>query len=292
MSKRLANAISSVSPDSLPGDSDNLPADLPDPGPAPGEQSGEGDKGGGRTVDNVRGELTRKMEREREYFTGRIASLESKIDQLLTTAPTAAPNHNKQPNTLDDMSITELKQLRAQVPAEQKDAFEEYFEERRVREQVENQVKAITNKQSFAQQEQDATTRALGRWPDLRDPTSELYRATNKILSKLGKSADSNPRAILDAANDAGLELGLAPRDVPAPSARKVKRTAPGRSNAPVDDVDSDLTPSKQELETMAARLSGGMKGQKFTEEQLARIAKNTALYRQSRGNFGPKIKG
>jgi hypothetical protein len=282
MAGRLDTAISNVDPESLPesGTNPTAPED-PTPEAASGKKGGKGTEGDkdGRTVDNVRGELMRKMEKEREYFTDLVRSLEGKIEQLSSVAGPAKPAKAKgAPDTLDDLSIAELKTLRANVPEEQRAAFEEYFEERRVREQVETQVKAITNKQTFAQQEKTATTQALTRWPDLRDSTSELYRATNKVLNEMGQMADSNPRAILDAANEAGMQLGLSPRTGQTRRMRTVKSTAPGATDAPTDGddlVDTD------ELNRLAAKFASSTKDGKFSKEQMERIAKNAAEYRR-----------
>lgn len=283
---RLDKAISNVDPESLPGTDATPTTNAPDPGSAPGDQSGEGDgKEGGRTVDNVRGELVRKMEREREYFTGKISSLETKIDQLLSSGSSSAAAPKSQPNTLDDLSVSELKKLRPQVPDDQRESFDDYFEERRVREQVESQVKAITNRQSFAARERTANTEAMSRWPELRDATSELYKVTNRILNELGSAVDASPRAVLDAANEAGLQLGLSPKTGVKTRVRGVKRVASGQHNAPVDASD-DLEPSADEVESLAASLSGGMKDRKFTKEQLARIAKKTGEYRRNQHLF------
>lgn len=284
MSGRLQNAIQSVDPESLPGDGTNPKApDEPNPEAASGKKGGKGTDGGndGRTVDNVRGELMRKMEKEREYFTDLVRSLESKIETLTSVAGPAKPANTKgAPNTLDDLSIAELKTLRAQVPEEQREAFEEYFEERRVREVAEAQVRAITNKQSFADTEKTATEVALTRWPDLRDATSELYRATNKVLRDMGAAADSNPRAILDAANEAGMQLGLSPRAGNIRRMRSVKGTAPGATDSPVDS-DGDVAVDTEEISRLAAKFAGVTKEGKFSKEQMDRIMKNAAEYRR-----------
>jgi hypothetical protein len=283
MAGRLDTAIQNVDPESLPGP-DTTPADAGEPysGSVSGNKDGQGSKDedkGGRTVDNVRGELMRKLNQEREFFTSQIQSLESKIDQLVA-AGTSIPGKSKaSPNTLDDLSIAELKTLRTNVPEEQREAFEEYFEERRVREQVETQVKAITNKQSFAQQEQAATEQALTRWPELRDATSELYRTTNKVLAQMGKIADGNPRAVLDAANEAGMQLGLSPKTAAPRRMRSVKSPVSGATDAPVDSGAPAVDAA--EMQRIASRLGSATKGGKFSQEQMDRIMKNAAEYRR-----------
>ncbi len=292
MSGRLDNAVSSVDADSLPATTDNNapqnPAS-PDPGPVPGDQNGEGngEGEGGRTVDNVRGELTRKLDQQQAYFTGQVSSLEAKIDRLLASPTVQAPAHSNDPQAqLDAMSLTDLRNLRSQVPEENLATFDQYYEDRRISEAVESKVQTITNQQSYQEQEQQANTEAMTRWPDLRDPTSTLYTQTNKILANLGSAADSDPRAVLNASNEAALQLGLAPRTVTAPRVQNVRHVAPGGSNAPAPGNEgSGSAPSKERLQQLSNSLANGFKGE-ISDEMMERIAQRTADYRDNKDKF------
>ncbi len=286
MSDRLDNAISSVEPDSLPGTSDNDPNlnAEPTPGPVPGDKNGEGKdtETGGRTVDNVRGELTRKMTEQQNYFTGRVSALEGKIDQLLAVG--ANPAQPKPANTLDDLSVDQLRAQRDQVPEEQQAAFDDYVMERRVNERVDKRVSTVQNKQTFADQETESNRDAMSRWPDLRDPTSTLYAQTNKILASLGNSADGDPRAVLTAANEAALQLGLSPRADSLVRPRELQRTAPGGSRAPAPTSEPNV--DQTQLDSIAQSLGGAFKGGKISDEMMQRIAERTAEYRDNTDKF------
>jgi len=289
MSDRLDNALSSVTPESLPGDPNDNDANLdasPDPGPVPGDQNGEGDGAGegGRTVDNVRGELTRKLEAQRNYFTGQLEAVSSKIDQLLSQTATA-PAQPSNPNSLDDLSVDQLRQYRDQVPEDQRAAFDEYLVERRIAEKVDEKISTVRHQQSFAEQEQEANREAMSRWPDLRDRSSTLYAQTNKILAQLGNNADSDPRAVLNAANEAALQLGLTP--AAAGSNRRmtgIRPTAPGGSRAPSPAPETDV--DRAQLDAVAQSLGGAFKGGKISDEMMQRIVERTAEYREHKDKF------
>ena len=285
----LDRAVNSVIPESLPGPEDNdtnHATNTPGPGPAPGDQGGTGDEGeqSGRTVDNVHGELTRKMQQEREYFTGRITSLEGKIDQLLTSNVSKPAAGAATPNTLDDMSIADLKRARAQVPDEQRAAFDEYLDDRRIQDAVDSKVRTANNRQSFVSDESTANTAAMSRWPDLRDPTSTIYAKTNQILQSMGDRAESNPRAVLEASNEAGLQLGLAPRGVVETRVPGVRHTGPGSGTTPAPSTDPAVSDTR--IAEVAQGLAHAFTNGKISDEAMARIKENTALYKANIDKF------
>lgn len=296
MSDRLKSAMSGVPADSPPADSDPNPDshDQPESGSAAGDpgSTGEGEDGkSGRTVDNVRGELIRKMEREREYFRGHISSLEAKIDQLsglLQNSPQSAPPQGG--NQLDAMTVDQLKAMRDQVPEEQRPAFDQYLADRKLEEAAERKFKALYDRRSYETREQEANREAASRWPELRDPTSDFYAITSQILDEYGSNAETNPRAVLDAANEAGLRLGLTPKGAPSVGGRQGRSgLAPGGSHgkpSPAKGDDADL-PSMESVEDVARRLQDAMPGRKFSKEQLERIRKNTAAYTRHADDLG-----
>jgi hypothetical protein len=284
MPDRLDN-LKDVEPDSSTGHEDNHDSGLgasPDPGSGPGDKTGEGkgdqDKSG-RTVDNVRGELNRKLEQQREYFTGVVSSLEQKIERLVEARGGGEPEKPKSANSLDDLSVADLRNLRPQVPEEQRETFEAYLREREIKEEVQSQVQQYQSQQSFQQQEADANKQAVSRWPDLKDKSSTLYGKTNEILQRMGKAADENPRAVLDAANEAGIELGLSPRSFHQPKVTGARHTAPGGS-APPPGEQPNVDQSR--LDEIAKGLGDAFKGGKISDEAMERIRENTALYRQN----------
>jgi hypothetical protein len=114
----------------------------------------------------------------------------------------------------------------------------------------------------------------------LRDRSSEFYRVADRILSEMPLAAD-NPRAVLDAANEAGLELGLAPStglQRGGIGRRTPGSVAPGRrtSSGPGGGDDAVDMDSMREI---SGRLRDAMPGHKFTKEQLSRIAKRQKAY-------------
>lgn len=286
MADRL-DKLSSVEPDSLPGanDGDTNQETSPNPGPAPGDKSGEGvgsKESGGRTVENVHGELTRKLEQQKEYFTGVVSSLEAKIERLLEARSTASgePAQSKSANTLDDLSLQDLRNIRPQVPEDQREAFDQYLRDREIKETVQAEVRSAEQIRQYQAAEADANKQAVNRWPDLRDKSSAIYSKTNEILARMGDAADNDPRAVLNAANEAGIELGLIPRVVQGPRVTGVRHTAPGGTNAPAPSDPANV--DTERLNEIAGKLGGAFKGGKISDEAMERIRENTAFYRQN----------
>jgi hypothetical protein len=281
---RLDEASRSVPAGSSPDDADYQTND--DALEANASAAGDADDGGdepggegGRTIDNVRGELLRKMEKQNQMLMDELRALRQQQEARRDYGVPA----QTQPQTLDDLSIEQLENMRANVPDEQKAAFEAYLSDRKIDEKVNEKVKAVTSKQTFAQREAEANQMAFDRWPALRDKSSELYRMTDSILTSMGKEADKNPRAILDAANEAGLELGLTPSGSGAIRRRHREpgnSTVSGRSTRPTQTQEKAEEPELSQSEIN--RLAQAMPGKKFTKEQMKRIAERTKLYKES----------
>lgn len=115
MSDRLNSAISGVTPASPPEDSDrNLDLGTEPNSASDGSKNVSGEDGAegsaGRTVDNVYGELTRKLSRQEENFQSAINGIGAKVDQLVTQiSQSPQPKPAESGNQLDAMSITELR---------------------------------------------------------------------------------------------------------------------------------------------------------------------------------------
>lgn len=238
-------------------------------------------KKGKRNIDNVRGELLRKMEKQQQDLLTELNSLREAMLQANQRYGVPANVSPTAPKTLDDMSIAELEALRGNVPEDQKATYEAYLQERKIDAKVQDRLNKFEQVTERKTAEQRFNQAALDRWPQLRDRQSEFYRVTDRILGEMGPLADNNPRAVLDAANEAGLEIGLSPatgvvhrgtRSNPSSSiaSGRTKKSAPG----------NDSSTNMEELRKIAdGKLRNAMPGGKFTDEQLKRIAERSKFY-------------
>lgn len=285
---RLDDAVRSVpagpSPANDPTDEANQ--DLEAEAPEPTGNQGDGDQQEGeestRTVENVRGEALRKIQKVNDELRAELDALRNDLRQANTQygvpQPTAAPD---QPKTLDDMTVQELENAAPNVPEEQKEQFREYLIMRRAEERATQKFQSQAQLQQAQQLERKYNEQAVSRWPNLQDKSSDFYRTTDRILSEMGETAASNPRAVLDAANEAGLELGIAPAHGLIPTRRREPGTvAPGRSTADSPRKKSDV--DMAEVEKTGNRLANALPNKKFTKEQLKRIAERTQQYKDS----------
>lgn len=272
MTDRLNKALADNPADPAP----NEPTSTAPPDPAagnPGSTDGDG-KPKERTVENVYGELTRKLEKQAAQYEAQIAELRGTISGLQANpAPVAAPANS--PNTLDDMSIEQLDAFRAQVPEDKLPAFNSYYNDRVLNDKVASAVAEKVGAIESRQQQSNSDSTALARWPQLRDKSSLFARRVDQKLVEMGSRADTDPDAILHAANEIGLSMGL----VGTPTRGTPANLATGDDTAPP-------APSKNEEEELdpkiVAALQQSMPGKTFTKEQLERIKKNTKLYKDN----------
>lgn len=285
---RLDEAVRSVPADSSPANEDSdqeitetLEAEESQ---GQGDEPDTGDESGdekGRTVENVRGELLRKLEKSNADLMRELQAVREEAQRMREQygVPTSQPASN-QPKTLDDMSIQELEAAAANVPEEQRDAFQQYLLERKVQARVDERLTKFQSESERKTAEQRFNEQAIQRWPELRDRSTEFYRVTDRILSEMGSTAADNPRAVLDAANEAGLELGLHPQTGVRRSAQPAsrKQPAPGRRTK---SGPGSAEPSTALDDATIRSLSNAMPGKKFTKEQLKRIADRDKVYRE-----------
>ena len=290
---RLDEAANSVPAGSPPADDDpNLDpiADPAEKDPEPAGDKGdsgdpEGDKKDDRSLKNVQSEFQRKFEKLTAANEALAAEIRSQREQHQTPAP--VPVQKTQPQTMDDMSVEQLEQMRANVPEENRVAFETYLIERKADARVDAKLTSFTQQQSFQTNEQKANEKAFSRWPNLHDKSSEFYSITNRILQEMGPTADNSPRAVLDAANEAGLELGLQPATFKPQIRRDPGKLQGGRTNRPINRKDADSVDMESDEQVGIQKgLRNAMPGRKFTKEQLARIAKRGQLYQDNKDLF------
>lgn len=258
---------------------DDLELDANPAGDAGDSEDGpDGQKG--RSAENVRGELLRKMKKDSEAMLARLDKLATENASLKSQLAEPIVKGSQGPKTFDDMTIAELTAARPNIPAEQKEAFEEYLIDRKVDERVDGKLDKFQSKTTFKDQEDRFNEQAYQRWPELRAKGSEFYGIADKILSEMGTAGEKNPRAVLDAANEAGLELGLSPTGVPSRSTRRSPgNVAPGRSTKGTNAPDLETSAEDQKI---ANSLANAMPGKKFSEKQLKRIAKRSKMYKES----------
>jgi hypothetical protein len=105
----------------------------------------------------------------------------------------------------------------------------------------------------------------------LSDRSSEFYRAVNEHLNELGSTyVNSNPRAVLDAANDVAAQMGMAPQQVSHAAALR-GRIANKSNSGPARGVQSsDDSKVKAERDEIAKRLKGALPpGKEFNSKSL-----------------------
>lgn len=278
---RLDKALESVPAESLPaaGDLETV-ADPTESDPEPtGEQGAGGDPENqdGRNLDNVRGEFDRKFRKaqaDNQRILTELEILRSKLD----VRPGPAPQ--SEPQTLDDMSLAALKKMRPGIEEANLPAFDAYVSKREGDDELDKRFNAFEQKQSFKTAEQRAKEQAVQRWPQLQSKESEFYRVTSRIYEELGPSADINPRAVLDAANEAGYELGQTPQSYRPTIRRDPGGIQSGRTTRPTQTADPTLTDvHSEEHQAIRARLANALPSGKFTPEQIKRIEKRQKVY-------------
>ncbi len=233
----------------------------------------------GRSLENVRGELLRKLEKSEQSTRELLAEnarLLGQMMQMIQTGPAAT--QSKKPESLDDISLSELESQRGQVPEEKRAEFDSYLIRRRIDEGIKTGITKVQEESKYADERRKANQLAVDRFPQLSNRGSELYAEVNRRLSTLDPNFRKyNPRIVLNLTEDIASELGIAPRKV---SAR------PRITNGP-SSIRSDSKPAPhteqgssvlgdEEFAKIAKRLGHAMKGRKFDK---AKIMKNTEAY-------------
>ena len=238
-----------------------------------------GDSGGKkkeRTIDEVRGELVRKIEEANATNREQLA----RIEGMLAARAPAQPSQPDGVPDVNTMSADQLEALRPSIPQTQMAAFDKMVNDRRIAESVRGVINQEFGKRDVAQVRKDTAQEAFTRYPDLHNETSQLRKMTNKVLDEWGSGVNSNPRVVLDAANEAASRLGISATRKAAsggPDIRSVGgRTAPAPSGA-----NGGKTLSDEKADSIARALQGAMpRGKKFNREK---IQEAHSLYTQHR---------
>lgn len=270
MASELQRQLGDVQPESSAGEEDHLepePEELESEEGAPGnggepEDDSEDPKEQpkGRTAENVYREMSRKYDTLQERYERVLSLLESRQQEQ--------PKPDESDDPLASKSIAQLKALRGQVPEENQAAFEEYIRNREVEELVNSKVQEREQKTRFTTMREASAQEAVNLYPDLSDHTSDFAQKVDQELRRLGRQyVDSNPQAVLDAANRVALRTNHTPavRRTRVPGLPATKRNA-----APVKGTKKEPKQSVEEASKIARNLQRALpKGSKFDVEEM-----------------------
>jgi hypothetical protein len=259
MSKDLRKQLEGVIQDSPPVE----PTPEPEPTDEPAAEEPE-DKG--RSLDNVRGELLRKQEKDQDRMWGEITSLRNEIRELTQSFRAPAPQQTEPKNELDAMSVQQLEGYRGQVPPEQQAAFESYVMYRKSQDDINSRFSMFEHQQRLQQQRDQFNRTAISRFPDLTDLNSEFAREVNNRLQSQDEAiVGNNPRIVLDIANDVAIERGV------KPSSRRVVRGRPAAADtAPAPSPKPQAINSPEDRAAIARKLKGALpRGKEFNMENI-----------------------
>ncbi|HUW33541.1 MAG TPA: hypothetical protein VM223_18180 [Planctomycetota bacterium] len=194
-------------------------------------------------------EMARKQEAFQEKMQREFLEAQERMMENFRSTPVKPPENNGDP--LAQRTIAELKQLRADVPEGQKQAYEEYLVERIAQDVAQKSIDEFKSAYTAVSSREQAVKDAVNRFPDLANPASDFAKAANAKLQKLGKGyIDSNPRAVLDVANEVALETGTSFRG-PNPA----RRTNPPGKPASGNQSPATSQPDGKEDKARKARL-------------------------------------
>jgi hypothetical protein len=261
MSKDLRKQLAGVIQDSPPVDQE--PDVEPDVEPQ-GDDKDQDDGDKGRSLDNVRGELLRKQDKLRDELADLKAELRG-ISSALKSQP--KPAQPAEPaDDLMQYSVQQLESLRGQIPEEKQAEFDRYIMKRTMDEEINSRISVFTREQQLQQKRDQYNRTATSRYPDLADLTSEFAREVNYRLQDLDEDVvNSNPRIVLDLANEVAIEKGV------KPSSRRVIRGRPATADtAPAPTNKPKPSMSDEEMSDIAKRLQGALpKGKKFDMDRV-----------------------
>lgn len=241
------------------------------PGRGAGDQPREADSDEPkepRTPDNVRGELLRKLGETDQQWQQRFARIEGMLQGLSQQSQPAQPSPSATPQ-LADMTSQQLESLRPQVPEDRRGDLDKLIAQKRLDESVATTVDRRLSAQAKQQTRVQSNQQAYQRWPELRDPGSQLYQMANQVLNERGDEVSADPRALLDAANEAGMRLGLTPKSV----ARQFGNVNVPHGSEPVASNGRPQGMSKDEAAKIAQSLQQALpRGKKFDLDQATEL--------------------
>lgn len=257
----LRQAAQDAPADSSPATEPTDHAD--DGGDTPPADAGKSSDDAGKrkepSATNVRGELLRLMDQRFARIEGMLAARQE--------PPGASQPGNA--SDLSNVSADQLEAMRPNIPQSQLPAFEKLVLERRISEQVRGAVANELSSQQLTATRRTANQEAFSRYPDLHNETSPMRRMTNKVLDEMGADPKTNPRVVLDAANEAAARLGVSPAS--RRNTTQVDVRTPGARTAPAPGAAEKSTLSDEKHDAISNALKGALpRGKTFNKERVA----------------------
>ena len=208
----------------------------PETEPEPDVTKNDKDDKEDRPVENLKGELVRKLEAVEKRSDAKLDAILTRMDNMQgdiagrNQAPPDKPASTPGGNPLDSYSVDQLQlaMVNDQVDDPTKQSIQAYLPVRVARDEARRIGEENRLTDAAARTRQEANQAAVDRYQDLVDPTTQMHKETNRILLARG-SQPNNPTALLDAANEAARRLGIG---VTAPSKQpRVPQTPAGVNN-------------------------------------------------------------
>lgn len=262
----LRDQLKDVEPDSSPDSFDPAPV-MPDPS----IKDGDGGTDGDRDWKQVRGELLRKQEKATAEVTAKLDQLTKQFMEFVSSHKTgASPSAEsaKTKTSVEDYTASELEQLLPSIPEESRPQVQSIIQQKRTDERIETQLRAFTEERRKDDERKRYNNKALERFPDLRDFSSDFARMVDAEIQQLPEHiVRGNPRIVLDIANDVAISRGIQPNT--RGSMPKVTRPASGRTGPSGNESTNEGTMSDAEREAIGKRLQHNLKGKKFDMERI-----------------------
>jgi len=197
------------------------------PGSSPVEPEPETDpaeivepKPDGRTPDEVRGELLRKMEKSEERILAQLDRIAAQTSQPTPADTGQPPSTGNTDDALANYSVAQLEQYKANLLAGQDEVdptqlaqFDNYVLTRRLEEMMDGKINSLTQSQQLAQEEARFANLAKSMYPDLENSTSEFSQEVAKRKGEMtSEQLAAFPKAHLHIANEVAIERDLKPQ--------------------------------------------------------------------------------
>ena len=295
----LSDQLEGVIPDSPTGDQDHEPdvdvnaepADKepsgdPDPKPDTDDKDKDKDKDG-RDLNNIHREFARKQQEHEERMQGKFEAVMDRLNTSLRAIPqTASEPVEQDGNQLDKLPLDQLRNMRGQVPEEQKPAFEDYLIERTIKEETSRFKTEFTRSHETQLARRDANQKAMNRYPSLDERSSDFYKAVAREIGFRGGKGyvQANPTAVLDVANEVAQSMGVKP----TAASRRISRLSPHqpaarKGNKPVEAANEESTISDEKAKSIKARLEREIPGIKI---DLKKIKERHKMYSDNKDLF------
>jgi hypothetical protein len=235
------------------------------------------DKKAGRTVDNLKGEMDRKLSAQMRE----IQELKSLVLSLRPQSSSPAAPTTEPANDITRMSSVQLKQFRAQItdPA-QREALNDLIAQKTAEEVTSQRVQQFDQSQQFTSARDQANSMAVRRYPELLDPASEFRQSVDRHLLELKQRygdtyLTADPRIVLNAANEIAMKTGYKARDT-----RGGGNSVATRHQSAPTGGDKAPTPEEEAADKrLAQRLSAALPTGKSFDPK--RIKEGKAIYHQ-----------